>query len=155
MATAPNPKRILRHWKVLCETIGDRRAGSLGEQAAAEYLATGFTRLGLANVQMETFPCVSVVKAEADVQVRFSDRFEQVPARPLAGSPPTPDGQVVEGKLVWVEMPEQADRLFTPQLRGKIVVLVGPIPTHADLHRRLVQCEPAAVLHLDDRLPFE
>jgi hypothetical protein len=52
-------------------------------------------------------------------------------------------------------MPEQADRLFTPELRGKIVVLIGPTPTRADLHRRLVQCQPAAVLHLDDRLPFE
>jgi Iap family predicted aminopeptidase len=45
--------------------------------------------------------------------------------------------------------------LFTPALRGKVVVLVGPTPTRADLHRQLVRSQPAAVIHLDDRLPFE
>ncbi len=57
--------------------------------------------------------------------------------------------------MAWVEMPEQADRLFTPALKGKVVVLVGPMPDRADLHRRLVACRPAAVIHADDRLPFE
>jgi hypothetical protein len=52
-------------------------------------------------------------------------------------------------------MPEQAERLFQPSLRGKVVALVGPMPTRADLHRRLVQCQPAAVIHVDDRLPFD
>jgi Iap family predicted aminopeptidase len=33
-------------------------------------------------------------------------------------------------------------------------MLFGPMPTHADLHRRLVRARPAAVLHVDDRLPF-
>jgi Iap family predicted aminopeptidase len=42
-----------------------------------------------------------------------------------------------------------------PGLKGKIAVLVGPMPTRAELHRRLVACQPAAVIHVDDRLPFE
>ena len=29
------------------------------------------------------------------------------------------------------------------------------MPTRADLHQRLVRCAPAAVIHVDDRLPFE
>jgi Iap family predicted aminopeptidase len=52
-------------------------------------------------------------------------------------------------------MPEQAERLFQPSLRGKVVVLFGPMPTRADLHQRLVKCKPAAVIHVDDRLPFQ
>jgi Iap family predicted aminopeptidase len=72
----------------------------------------------------------------------------------LSESPGTPGHRAVEGDLVWVEMPEQADRLFQPALRGKIVVLFGPMPTRADLHQRLVKCKPAAVIHVDDRLPF-
>jgi hypothetical protein len=80
--------------------------------------------------------------------------MESIPGRVLAGSPGTPGGRFVEGEVVWVEMPEQAKRKFTPSLRGKIAILVGPIPTRADHHRLLVRCRPAAVLHLDDRLPF-
>jgi Iap family predicted aminopeptidase len=61
----------------------------------------------------------------------------------------------VEADLVWIEMPEQAERLFRDSLKGKIVVLFGPMPTRADLHKRLVKCQPATVIHVDDRLPFE
>jgi hypothetical protein len=52
-------------------------------------------------------------------------------------------------------MPEQAHRLLKPSLRGKVIVLFGPMPTRADLHQKLVACRPAAVVHVDDRLPFQ
>jgi hypothetical protein len=52
-------------------------------------------------------------------------------------------------------MPEQARRYFRQELLGKVAVLFGPMPTRADLHRRLVASKPAAVIHVDDRLPFE
>src|SRR5262249_44985844 len=61
----------------------------------------------------------------------------------------------IEGELVWVEMPEQAGRLISAGIRGKVVVLIGPMPTRAVLHERLVKSRPAAVIHVDDRLPFE
>jgi hypothetical protein len=143
------------HWTHLCETIGDRRAGSAGEQAAADYLLQQFAALGLANVHAEPFPCVCAVRAEVELAVHVGGRFELVSGRVLAGSPGTPGSRPVEGDLLWVEMPEQAERKLTPSARGKIVVLVGPTPTRADHHRRLVRCQPAAVLHLDDRLPFD
>lgn len=147
--------QIRKHWRVLCQQIGDRRAGSAGEQAAADYLERQFSRLGLANVHAEPFPCVSVARATADIVVTEGRRTRRVPARVLAGSPGTPGADWVEGDLVWVEMPEQADRMLTPAVRGKVVVLVGPTPTRADHHRLLVRSAPAAVLHLDDRLPFD
>lgn len=143
-----------RHWTVLCQRIGDRRAGSPGEQAAAEYLLAQFKAAGLTPVHAESFPCVCVAHAEAQIAVRIGGEWRPLPGRVLAGSPPTPDGRQVQGELVWVEMPEQAKRKFLPDLRGKIVVLIGPTPTRADLHRALVNCQPAAVLHVDDRLPF-
>ena len=148
-------RRIHKHWRVLCQEIGDRRSGSAGEQAAADYLEHQFSGLGLANVHAEPFPCVSVARATADIAVTVGRRARRVPGRVLAGSPGTPGGDWVEGDLVWIEMPEQAERLLTPAVRGKVVVLVGPTPTRADHHRRLVRCAPAAVLHLDDRLPFD
>ncbi len=144
-----------QHWSHLCSRIGDRRAGSAGDRAAAEYILERFRAAGLADVRAEAFPCVSVAEAKAELALGTRGRLESVPARVLAGSPGTPGGRAVQGELVWVEMPEQADRLLRPALRGKIVVLVGPMPTRADLHQRLVKAQPAAVIHVDDRLPFD
>ena len=155
-ATAqPSMPRMMKHWKHLCLRIGDRRAGSSGEQTAAEYLLDEFRKAGLASVHAEPFPCRSVVRSRAEISVGNKGRFRRVPARVLAGSPSTPEEKQVEGELVWIEMPEQAERLLQPSLRGKVVVLFGPLPTRADWHRRLVAARPAAVMHVDDRLPFD
>lgn len=143
------------HLRRLCSTIGERRAGSDGDHAAADYILEQFRRAGLAEVHGEPFPCTSVLRAQAELAIGAPRRLRRVPARVLAGSPATLGKSPVESDLVWVEMPEQAPRLFQPALRGKIVVLFGPMPTRADLHRRLVACRPAAVIHVDDRLPFD
>jgi len=140
---------------MLCSEIGERRAGSCGDQAAAEYILQQFCDAGLQSVHSEEFPCVSVVNARAAIAIGDARELRKIPARVLAGSPGTPGSRTLKGELAWIEMPEQAERLFTPSLRGKIVVLFGPMPTRADLHQRLVKCEPAAVIHVDDRLPFE
>lgn len=150
-----NVRDLERHWSYLCSRIGERRAGSAGDAAAANYIFEQFRSSGLAEVHGEAFPCVFVAAAEATVAVGARGRLKPVPARVLAGSPGTPGANAVESDLVWVEMPEQADRLLGPALRGKIVILFGPMPTRADLHQRLVKARPAAVIHVDDRLPFE
>jgi hypothetical protein len=145
----------MANWRRFCSGIGERRAGSAGELAAADYILERFRQGGLENVQAEAFPCVSVAEARAEVAIGTKRAMRRVPARVLAGSPGTSGSRPIEGDLVWIEMPEQADRMFQPSLRGKIAVLFGPMPTRADLHQRLVKCSPAAVLHVDDRLPFE
>jgi hypothetical protein len=146
--------RLQRYWSQLCARIGERRAGSEGDRAAADYVLGQLQAAGLESVHAEPFPCVSVAHAKAEIAIGIGTRLKAVPARVLAGSPATPGGGRVEGDLVWIEMPEQAERLLQPSLRGKIVVLFGPMPTRADLHERLVECRPAAVIHVDDRLPF-
>jgi len=147
--------RIHEHWSQLCSRIGERRAGSPGDCAASDYVLEQFRAAGLQEVHGEAFPCTTVVRAEAEVAMGRGRKLAPVPARVLAGSPGTPGGRAVEGELVWIEMPEQADRLLERGVRGRIVVLFGPMPTRADLHRRLVKSRPAAVVHVDDRLPFE
>lgn len=148
-------ERIRAHWVRLCSVIGERRAGSAGDRAAADYILGQFRLAGLQAVHEERFPCVSVVKSQAEITIGTKKGLRRVPARVLAGSPPTRGASPIDTELVWVEMPEQAERLLAPSLRGKVVVLVGPMPTRADLHRRLVRCQPAAVIHVDDRLPFD
>jgi len=149
-----SPERLKQHWSELCQRIGERRAGSAGDYAASDYVLDQFRRAGLSEVHAETFPCVSVAQARAAVAIGTGQNLKPVEARVLAGSPATRQGRMVEGELVWIEMPEQADRSLRPSLKGKIVVLVGPMPTRADLHRRLVASAPAVVIHVDDRLPF-
>ena len=146
---------LRKHWSYLCSKIGERRAGSRGDHAAADYLLTEFRAAGLASVHTEPFECASVVGAKAELRIGTGSGLKPVPARVLAGSPASRGARPIETDLVWIEMPEQANRLLQPELRGKVVVLVGPMPTRADLHRRLVKCRPAAVIHVDDRLPFE
>lgn len=147
--------QLLRYWACLCTEIGERRAGSPGDQTAARYILQQFREIGLDAVWSESFPCVSVAKARARIAIGKRRKLRSVPARVLAGSPGIPGGRSLEAELVWVEMPEQAQRHFGADLRGKIVVLFGPMPTRADLHERLVHSRPAAVIHVDDRLPFE
>jgi hypothetical protein len=155
VSLSPSRERIQGHWFELCTRIGERRAGSAGERAAADYLLEQFRQAGLQAVCAEPFPCVSVASAEAEIALGEGATLQRVPGRVLAGSPGTPGAEPVEGELEWVEMPEQAERLLQPRLKGKVVVLFGPMPTRADLHQRLVKCRPAAVIHVDDRLPFD
>jgi hypothetical protein len=152
---APSKDRIQQHWSHLCTSIGERRAGSAGDRAAADYILERFRAAGLTGVHEEPFPCVSVVNARADVAIGNGGTLKSVPARVLAGSPATAGSGPVESELVWIEMPEQAERLIQPALRCKIVVLFGPMPTRVEWHQRLVKAQPAAVIHVDDRLPFE
>lgn len=152
---APSRDRILQHWSHLCTNIGERRAGSTGDSAAADYILDQFRSAVLTSVHEESFPCVSVVNASADVALGNGGALKSVPARVLAGSPATAGSGAVESELIWIEMPEQAERLLNPALRGKIVVLFGPMPTRVEWHQRLVRAQPAAVIHVDDRLPFE
>jgi hypothetical protein len=150
-----SPEQIRRHWAWLCSKIGERRAGSAGDQAAVKYLLSEFRALGLQNVHAEPFTCRTVVDAKASIEILTRGKWRRVPARVLAGSPSTRGARAIETEVAWVEMPEQARRLLQPELRGKVVVLFGPMPTRADLHRRLVECHPTAVIHVDDRLPFD
>jgi hypothetical protein len=152
---SPSLDRIKRHWSELCSRIGERRAGSAGDRAAADYVLEQFRQAGLPKVNAEPFDCVSVAHAKAQITIGRGRTLRPVPARVLAGSPATPGSRAVEGELVWVEMPEQAERFLNDSLRSKIALLFGPMPTRADLHQRLVKSKPAAVIHVDDRLPFE
>ncbi len=152
---APSKGRIQQHWSHLCTEIGERRAGSAGDRAAADYILDQFRAAGLAAVHEQSFPCVSVVNARAEVAIGNGGALKSVPARVLAGSPATAGSGPIESDLVWIEMPEQGERLIRPLLRGKIVVLFGPMPTRVEWHQRLVTAKPGAVIHVDDRLPFE
>ncbi|HUR57600.1 MAG TPA: M28 family peptidase [Opitutaceae bacterium] len=150
---APRP-RLWRDWRMLCETIGERRAGSPAERRAAEYIARRFATAGLGGIAIESFPCMSLRGARTDVLERRGRGWRRVEAVTLVGAPGTPGREPIEGKLAWIEAPEGFHRLEPGSLRGRIVALFGPLPTSAAAHRRLVAAGPAVVVHVDERLPF-
>ncbi|MBL9214475.1 MAG: M28 family peptidase [Opitutaceae bacterium] len=149
--TAVRGARIARDWQVLCGDIGERRAGTPAEARAAAYIAARLEAAGCAEVRTETFPCASLRSSRVRVAARAGGRWRPVPATILAGAPGTPR---VEGELAWLEMPENAPRLRPGSLRGRVAALFGPLPTSEQHHRRLVAAAPAAVIQIDERLPF-
>jgi hypothetical protein len=149
-----DPELIWNDWRVLCATIGERRAGTTAEARAAGFIALRFRDAGIENVSIQLFPCNSLRSAKAEVHERQHRGWRRVDARPLVGAPSTPGGRAVAGPLVWVEMPEGARTLRPGSLRGKILALFGPLPTSLALHQQLVAAKPRAVIHVDDRLPF-
>ena len=151
----PIPGRIVSDWKVLCEDIGERLAGTNGERRAADFVADGLADAGCDAVYVETFPCRSRRGSSVAVQVRDGRRWRDVECEIVTGSSSTVGGRVVEGELFWLEMPEQADLLRKDALRDKILVMFGPMPESVRDHKRLVAAHPLAVIHVDHRLPFE
>ena len=146
---------LLRDWKVLCSTIGERRAGTAAERRAADFVAAEWSAAGLDQVRLESFPCTSMTELHAEVREPVArNGWRNVEAVPLVGTPPTPGTSAFEGELVWLELPEGGHRLRPGSLRGKILALFGPLPTEAALHQRLVHAAPVAVIHVDERLPF-
>lgn len=144
----------MRDWRMLCETIGERRAGTPEELRAVHFIARSFRNAGLHRVSIEDFPCASLRRATVAVHERRGRTWRRVPAATLVGAPGTPGGRSVEGDIAWLEFPENARRLRPSCLRGRIAGIFGPLPSSADVHRRLVAADPLAVIHVDDRLPF-
>jgi len=152
-ADAIEAARILADWRVLCRDIGERRAGTAAERRAERFIAARLAAAG-GQVRRETFSCVSLRAARVRVQARTGRRWTAVDATALVGAPGTPAGRWVEGELAWLELPEGIGRLRPGSLRGRIATVFGPLPTEAAHHRRLVAARPAAVIHVDERLPF-
>lgn len=153
-ASTPDLRTLRRDWRVLCETIGERRAGSSAERRAADFIADRFASVGLSSVAVEEFPCTSLRRSRSRVAAKTGGKWHVVESEVLVGTPGTPGGRAVEGEGVWLELPEQMPALTLGSLRGKIAVLFGPLPTEVEQHRRLVAASPAAVIHVDERLPF-
>jgi hypothetical protein len=153
-ADAIDAARIRRDWRVLCADIGERRAGTEAERNAAAFVGERLRAAGCSHVREETFPCKSLRGASVALSVLERGRWRPVEAVPLVGAPGTPGGRIVEADLVWVDSPEGVHRLRPGALRGRIAAWFGPLPTLVEHHRRLVAAKPAAVLQVDERLPF-
>jgi Iap family predicted aminopeptidase len=149
----PDEKRMETDWKVLCEDIGERLAGTEEEERAARYVLSRLEEAGCVNGHLEPFDCRSRRGAAVSVEVDTGQGWRAVECAAVTGSGST--GGVVEGEAVWFEMPEQAGTLKPGSLRGRVGILFGPLPEVVEHHIALVKAEPLAVVHVDHRLPFD
>jgi aminopeptidase YwaD len=147
-------ERLESDWNFLCETLGERLAGTPAEKAAADYIVEQLRAAGVSDARLEPFPCLSLREGRAEVHERRGRTWAPVEAAAVIGAPSTPGRAPLEGELAWIELPEQAALLTPDSLRGKILALFGPMPTELSLHRRILAAAPLALIHVDERLPF-
>lgn len=140
---------------VLCSQIGERLAGSSAEKKAARHVTGRLEAMGLIATT-QNFPCMSVVESVSEVQEPGRNgSWAPVDSIAIVGASSTPGGRMVESPLLWLDMPEAQHRLQGVSLKGSILAIFGPMPTSEKVHRDLVAAAPDAVIHVDERFPFE
>jgi len=144
---------IQTHLNVLCRDLGNRIAASENEHRAAEYVARYLDSLGLANVTVEGFPFTEWGYEVSTLEVNDRGEWREIACIPVANSPSTPP-EGIEAELVYVDSATAAD-LAGRDIEGKILLIWGLHGGDTSKLERLQECGAAAVLWVDDRLPFD
>ena len=74
--TVPDRSALAREWRVLCDHLGERRAGSAAERRAAEFMAGRFAELGLPRFVAEELPCPSLARARRRLAAQIGGRWQ-------------------------------------------------------------------------------
>jgi aminopeptidase YwaD len=152
--THADTRTIRRHWQVLCERIGNRYAGTRGEQAAADYIEREFRKLGLADVHQQQFEFPGWDFSRCNLRIGRGRRMRTIrTAMPMEYSVGTRRGGV-RGPIVYLQSGSAYD--FDPDLRGKVGLLVGSLNLGDPFtKRRIVDSGMAALITVDARVPFD
>jgi aminopeptidase YwaD len=142
--------RLTQHLKMLTEQIGVRLAGSAGEEAAAEYVASEFEKAGASTI-IEEFPIMARDVSEQSLEVRVGGAWRKFACSPFAGAPGT-SGYVIEAPLIFFEAPAE-QRTDLSELHSKAVVYLGSHFESRDVYRRIMESQPAFLLCVDIRYP--
>jgi len=150
---------IKRHWNVLCDKIGHRSAGTAGEQQAADYIESRLRRLGLDDVQQQSFDFPNWASSRCSLKVGGSARTRPTrrisSARTVAYSVSTPGarGGGVRGPLAYLQSGLPLD--FEQPLKGRIGLLIGAFGlADEEVKQRLSQSGLKALINVDMRVPF-
>lgn len=146
--------RINRHWRTLCERIGNRYAGTAGEQAAADYIEGRFKKLGLANVHQFRFDFPGWDFSKCKVRIGRGKKMRRIQtANPMEYSVGT-KRRGVKGPIVYLQGGSRLD--FERDLRGKIGLLVGSLSLgDPATKQRIIDSAMSALITVDARVPFD
>ena len=123
------PTTLKNDWRVLCEDIGERRAGTDAEQRAARFIAQSFSAAGMANVQTEAFPCTSLRAAKAEVHERNGRGWRRSKRQPWSehrAHPMDVPSPVISSGWSCRKMPRGSARCFARSDRSRFL---DPLPT--------------------------
>ena len=144
-------KQVQAHLDVLCRRIGTRLAASKNEFRAAEYIAGHMRKIGLCNVTQQRFPFEEWGFRECELRVK-DGAWRAIRCLPV-NSPSTP-AKGIEAELLYVDSAAPAT-LKGLDIRGKVLLVWGTYGETTERLKYLARSGVAAVLWLDDRLPFD
>ncbi len=146
-------RRINQHWRVLCERIGNRYAGTAREQAAADYVERQFKTLGLANVHQYRFEFPGWDFSRCNLRVGRDRRMRRIDtSMPMEYTVGTPR-RGVRGPIVYLQGGSALD--LERNLRGKVGLLIGSLSLGDPVTKqRILDSKMAALITVDARVPF-
>jgi len=147
-------RQINRHWRVLCERIGNRYAGTAGEQAADDYVEREFAKLGLANVHQYRFEFPGWDFSRCRLRIGRGRQMRSMgKAMPMEYSVGTRPGGV-QGPIVYLQGGSALD--LERDLRGKVGLLIGSLSLgDPETKQRIIDSKMAALITVDARVPFD
>ena len=151
LSLAGTAREVQGHLNVLCRDIGTRLAASENETRAAEYIAGAMRRIGLSNVSQPRFPFEEWGFDVCELRVR-DGAWRAVKCLPV-NSPSTP-AKGIEAEVVYVDSATPA-AMKGLDVKGKILLVWGTYGETTERLEYLAKLRPAAVMWLDDRLPFD
>ena len=145
-----SPARIDRHWRVLCDDIGCRYAGSPAEQQAADYIESQMRRFRLNNIHQHRFAFPNWDFSRCTLRVGRKRPTRRITtARPFVYSTSTPPGGV-QGRLVYLQSGMPLD--FDQPLSGRIGLTMGGLALGDEsVAKRIVRSGLKALLAVDSR----
>ncbi|MBO5668519.1 MAG: M20/M25/M40 family metallo-hydrolase [Lentisphaeria bacterium] len=151
MSNNVSAAKLQEHVQYLCNTIGVRLAGSVGECRAAEYVRDRAKEF-VSDVVIEKFPVLERAITSEVLEVEIDGQWQQFPAS-LFGSAPSTGGKTLSGELVWFDSQGGYRRKDLSYLRGKAVVHLGCHIFEPEYYHALMAAEPAFLLFVDTRFP--
>lgn len=136
--------------RFMCETVGNRLAGSPEEERVADCMAERLRALGLTNVEKLPFACKRWKPGHAEL-ARLDPAGTPVAAQHNTHTPATPPGGL-EGELVLFEPVDWEGGPRRTDLGGKIGLFLGGYGESANVFRELHESALAALVFVDTRM---
>ncbi len=142
-----------RHWRVLCETIGNRYAGTEGEQAAADYIEGQFRKVGLTDVRQFEFEFPGWDFSRCGLTIGRGKGSRRVrTALPMEYTVSTKG--TARGSIAYVQGGSELD--LAQDLRGQVGLLIGSLSLGDPVTKqRIIDSGMAALITVDARIPFD
>ena len=145
MKTLFSGRKAFEHLKKLTVEFGQRSAGSNEERESAAYIESQFERYGL-KTSLQVFQVTSYQPELSKLEV-LEPKLGEIPAELVGLCGPTPPSGVL-GELAFIETGDEEH--LTPDLRGKILLVVGPV--RYGKYGNLMKTRPKGIVVIEPKI---